>query len=120
MVWGIVELFPNSVKTSHTYPIMIIAWSITEVVRYSFYVWNILDDDVPYFLLWLRYSIAVKLVDCRYSTFWVLYPVGVSAELLTMIGTLKEAYEWQPAYVAVIIGVMVGYIPGISSIYVTN
>ena len=38
--------------------------SVTEVIRYSFYALSQMDK-VPYFLLWLRYS-----------TFWVLYPMG--------------------------------------------
>jgi very-long-chain (3R)-3-hydroxyacyl-CoA dehydratase len=56
MVWGIVDLFPNSVKGCHAYPIMLFAWSITEVIRYSFYAWNTVDD-VPYAIIWLRSSI---------------------------------------------------------------
>ena len=55
IVWGIVPLFPDSVQDSYAYPIMLLAWSVTEVIRYSFYAWNILDE-VPYFLLWLRYQ----------------------------------------------------------------
>jgi very-long-chain (3R)-3-hydroxyacyl-CoA dehydratase len=53
LTWGVVQLFPNSVRDCPAYPVMIAAWSITEVIRYSFYAWNLLDD-VPYFLLWLR------------------------------------------------------------------
>lgn len=111
IVWGIVPLFPDSVQDSYAYPIMLLAWSVTEVIRYSFYAWNILDE-VPYFLLWLRYQHLGISIDCRYSTFWVLYPIGVGAELWTMTRALKDAYAWQPVYAAVIVGVMLGYIPG--------
>jgi len=52
------------------------------------------------------------MADCRYSTFWVLYPLGVAAELWTMKNALNEAYAWQPVYAAFIVAVMVGYIPG--------
>lgn len=54
VVWGIVDLFPNSVRNSHAYPIMLFVWSITEIIRYSFYAWNTVDE-VPYLLVWLRY-----------------------------------------------------------------
>ena len=55
LVWGIIPLCPNSIRDSNVYPIMLLAWSITEVIRYSFYAWNMLDE-VPYLLLWLRYG----------------------------------------------------------------
>jgi very-long-chain (3R)-3-hydroxyacyl-CoA dehydratase len=102
LTWLVADIFPNSVRDSHAYPIMLFAWSITEVIRYSFYAWNLLDD-VPYVLLWLRYS-----------TFWVLYPIGVGAEIWVTAGALKEAYQWNPLYAAFMVIVMLGYIPGIS------
>jgi very-long-chain (3R)-3-hydroxyacyl-CoA dehydratase len=113
IVWGIIPLFPDSIQDSYAYPIMLLAWSVTEVIRYSFYAWNILDE-VPYFLLWLRYNYLRIWVDCRYSTFWVLYPIGVGSELRTMTRALKDAYAWQPVYAAVIVVVMLAYIPGTS------
>ena len=100
MVWGVVDLFPKAVYNQPAYPIMLFTWSVTEVIRYSFYAWNVVDE-VPYPLVWLRYS-----------TFWVLYPIGVGAELWTMKNALPEAYAWHPAYAAFIVAVMVGYIPG--------
>lgn len=48
---------------------MCFAWSLTEVVRYSFYFFNLFKIDVKP-LTWLRYSL-----------FTVLYPMGVSGEI---------------------------------------
>merc|ERR1719253_1783710 len=48
---------------------LILAWSVTEVVRYLYYGLNILGLDIAP-LTWLRYS-----------TFLLLYPIGVSGEL---------------------------------------
>eukprot|EP00747_Dinoflagellata_sp_TGD_P163029 gnl/TRDRNA2_/TRDRNA2_181295_c0_seq1.p1 gnl/TRDRNA2_/TRDRNA2_181295_c0~~gnl/TRDRNA2_/TRDRNA2_181295_c0_seq1.p1 ORF type:complete len:746 (+),score=134.38 gnl/TRDRNA2_/TRDRNA2_181295_c0_seq1:64-2301(+) len=48
---------------------MITAWTITEVIRYAYYVVNTAGLKIPP-LTWLRYS-----------TFLVLYPLGVSGEL---------------------------------------
>ncbi|GFG36387.1 hypothetical protein Cfor_06104 [Coptotermes formosanus] len=53
-------------------PLALIAWSITEVIRYLYYVLNLLGA-VPYLLVW-----------CRYTFFTVLYPVGVTGELLCL------------------------------------
>lgn len=53
-------------------PLALIAWSITEVIRYLYYALNLLGA-VPYLLVW-----------CRYTFFTVLYPVGVTGELLCL------------------------------------
>ena len=59
-------------------PLLLLAWSITEVIRYSFYALS-LFNSVPYFIIWLRYT-----------TFIVLYPTGVTGELLTLFAGLPE------------------------------
>ncbi|CAH0393162.1 unnamed protein product [Bemisia tabaci] len=51
-------------------PLCILCWSIAEITRYLYYALNIIDA-VPYALVW-----------CRYTFFWVLYPVGITGELL--------------------------------------
>ncbi|KAL3281215.1 hypothetical protein HHI36_004429 [Cryptolaemus montrouzieri] len=56
----------------------LIAWSITEVIRYGNYTFALLGF-VPYFLKWLRYS-----------TFIVLYPIGVTGELLCLYAAQLE------------------------------
>ena len=48
---------------------LLLAWGVTEVIRYAFYATKELNCT-PYFLTWLRYT-----------TFIVLYPIGVSSEL---------------------------------------
>ena len=48
---------------------MLAAWSITEVIRYSYFVMN-LRGEVPGFMTWLRYN-----------TFYVLYPLGIGSEM---------------------------------------
>ena len=45
---------------------MLVAWSVTEVIRYNLYWIKLAFGSVPYPLLW-----------CRYSFFIVLYPLGV-------------------------------------------
>ncbi|THY33913.1 PTPLA-domain-containing protein [Aureobasidium pullulans] len=69
LIWGIVTPFPNTVAFSPIYSTMLIAWSITEVIRYSYFAINLSTGSVPAAWLWLRYN-----------TFFVLYPLGISSE----------------------------------------
>jgi very-long-chain (3R)-3-hydroxyacyl-CoA dehydratase len=55
---------------------MLLAWSVTEVIRYPFYVLNLLGTEW-YPLNWLRYN-----------TFLVLYPLGAGSEAFLSYSTL--------------------------------
>jgi very-long-chain (3R)-3-hydroxyacyl-CoA dehydratase len=57
---------------------MILSWSITEVVRYAFYACNLLGKE-PYLLFYLRYT-----------TFYVLYPLGAASEAFLIYSTLPK------------------------------
>lgn len=57
------------------------AWSLTEVVRYSWYAIKELTGAAPFPLTW-----------CRYSFFYVLYPLGVYSENMAQ-WTGAHAYE---------------------------
>ncbi|KAJ3197257.1 Adenylate kinase 7 [Irineochytrium annulatum] len=72
LVWLVCAEFP-AVANHWLYSSMVIAWGITEVVRYSFYVYTTLQIQNDYFwmLLW-----------CRYHFFYLLYPIGAGSELL--------------------------------------
>ncbi|KAI4850050.1 PTPLA-domain-containing protein [Aureobasidium sp. EXF-8845] len=69
LIWGIVHPFPSTVAYSPIYSSMLIAWSVTEVIRYSYFAINLSTGSVPNLWLWLRYN-----------TFFVLYPLGISSE----------------------------------------
>ena len=58
---------------------MVFAWSLTEVIRYSFYACSLLGKE-PYTLLWLRYT-----------TFFVLYPIGAGSEAFVNYATLPRS-----------------------------
>lgn len=58
---------------------MVLAWSTTEIVRYSFYAFNLLGKN-PYALLWLRYT-----------AFYVLYPLGAGSEAFLIYATLPSS-----------------------------
>lgn len=55
LVWGIAYRFPHTTRNSPTYSAMLLAWSVTELIRYSYYVWA-LGGGVPRFWTWLRYA----------------------------------------------------------------
>ncbi|XP_059049202.1 very-long-chain (3R)-3-hydroxyacyl-CoA dehydratase 2 [Achroia grisella] len=59
----------------------VFAWSITEIIRYGYYTLNLVNG-VPRLLLFLRYS-----------TFLILYPLGITGELLCMYHALDEIAE---------------------------
>jgi hypothetical protein len=52
LIWWIVQFY--DVKTEPAYVSMLGAWSVTEVVRYCYFVVS-LTGQVPGFLVWLRY-----------------------------------------------------------------
>lgn len=55
---------------------MLLAWSSTEVIRYTFYFFSLLSIQIPA-LNWLRYS-----------TFYPLYPLGAGSEAFLAFSTL--------------------------------
>ncbi|GMM33678.1 enoyl-CoA hydratase [Saccharomycopsis crataegensis] len=104
VVLGVFTVLPNSeINYGFAYVTLSIAWSITEIVRYSFYAINIeTGGNAPDFLVWLRYS-----------TFIPLYPLGISSECWIIYNSLTDAdnvvgvwYKW------FFIGSLLTYVPG--------
>jgi very-long-chain (3R)-3-hydroxyacyl-CoA dehydratase len=84
LVWGVLDRYPAMVSTTNTwgraakgldgadiaFAGMVLAWSVTEVIRYGFFVYTLgVSPRLPSWLTWLRYN-----------TFFVLYPIGISSE----------------------------------------
>ncbi|CAL1390238.1 unnamed protein product [Linum trigynum] len=69
LTWIILHSFPE-VQTHFLVSSLTISWSITEIIRYSFFGMKEVFGGTPSFLLWLRYS-----------TFLVMYPIGISSEV---------------------------------------
>jgi len=91
MIWGITERF-ESTRTNPLYASMVFAWSLTEMIRYSFYAISLLDKPPP-FLLYLRYT-----------TFYVLYPLGASSEAFLIYATLPTSVPWNTTTGSLILG----------------
>jgi len=58
--------------------LIMFAWGITEIVRYSFYFSGLIGKEVK------------LLVFLRYTLFLVLYPMGVTGELLIILSWMKK------------------------------
>ncbi|XP_020281835.1 very-long-chain (3R)-3-hydroxyacyl-CoA dehydratase 2 [Pseudomyrmex gracilis] len=120
VVIGVLQATPYTYAVaSPGFPLAILAWSITEIIRYFYYFANIVGF-VPYIVVWLRYT-----------TFIILYPIGVTGELLCFYAAVMYASAnptaWSYAlpnsmnftfsYLYLLIIVMVAYIPLFPQLY---
>ncbi|XP_035538671.1 very-long-chain (3R)-3-hydroxyacyl-CoA dehydratase PASTICCINO 2A-like [Juglans regia] len=69
LTWGILWSFPQT-QSHILVTSLVISWSITEIIRYSFFGMKEALGFAPSWLLWLRYS-----------TFLLLYPTGIASEV---------------------------------------
>lgn len=77
VVVGVVMATPEG-KVSPGLPLALLAWSVTEIIRYGYYALNIVNA-VPHFVVFLRYT-----------TFIALYPIG-KLQVIQQI-TLANSY----------------------------
>jgi very-long-chain (3R)-3-hydroxyacyl-CoA dehydratase len=102
LVWGIVDNFPFLAKSAG-YSSMLTAWSVTEVIRYSYFVLT-LSGYLPGFISWFRYN-----------TFFVLYPLGISSECWLIYKAIEPAKQLRQEYAWVLQLILFIYVPGSSS-----
>ncbi|TXG60089.1 hypothetical protein EZV62_014662 [Acer yangbiense] len=69
VTWGILWSFPQ-IQTHILVSSLVISWSVTEIIRYSFFGMKEAFGFTPSWFLWLRYS-----------TFLLLYPTGITSEV---------------------------------------
>uniref|UniRef100_A0A8C5NA21 Very-long-chain (3R)-3-hydroxyacyl-CoA dehydratase n=1 Tax=Gouania willdenowi TaxID=441366 RepID=A0A8C5NA21_GOUWI len=106
------------VQSEDSVLLFVTAWTVTEIIRYSFYTFSLLNH-LPYLIKWARYTF-----------FFVLYPMGVTGELLTIYAALPHAqktglysvtlpnkYNFSFDYHSFLIIVMVSYIPLFPQLY---
>jgi len=80
LVWGITYQFPAETHSNPIFASMLMAWSVTEVIRYAFYAFGLMGFSAGA-LLWLRYT-----------TFYVLYPLGAGSEAFLMLATVPRTF----------------------------
>lgn len=82
IVWG--QLYPvPQCQADWSLGLIVFSWGITEVVRYTFYFLSLIGE-VPFPVFYLRYSL-----------FMVLYPSGISGEILMTL--LAREAHWKDA-----------------------
>lgn len=82
VVCGVLMATPTG-QNSPGLPLALGAWAVTEIIRYSYYAMNLVNF-VPSFLIWLRYTLFI-----------VLYPIGVTGELLCFYSAQQYVFENQ-------------------------
>ncbi|CAI4061153.1 hypothetical protein N7582_001810 [Saccharomyces uvarum] len=109
VVIGIFQLLPNtSGVQSIVYISLLLAWSITEIVRYLYY----------FFTLVFKNGAPKILVLLRYNLFWVLYPTGVASELFIIYCALNAAEtQYCLLYKRILQVAMIAYIPGFPMLF---
>ncbi|XP_025731149.1 very-long-chain (3R)-3-hydroxyacyl-CoA dehydratase 2 isoform X2 [Callorhinus ursinus] len=111
LIWAVTHSV-KEVQSEDSVLLFVIAWTITEIIRYSFYTFSLLNH-LPYLIKWARYTLFI-----------VLYPMGVSGELLTIYAalpfvrqaglysiSLPNKYNFSFDYYAFLILIMISYIP---------
>ena len=102
LVWAIVHPFPHLAR-SPLYTTMLLAWSVTEVIRYSYFALTLAGAQ-PGALVWLRYN-----------TFYVLYPMGIASEVGLVWKAIEPAGQLNELFPLVLYGILAVYVPGKSS-----
>lgn len=81
-----------------------LAWSITEIIRYGFYVIKSITENPPYLTLWLRYTLFI-----------ILYPIGLVTEVRVVYKTIPYSPNKPLKYF--FIWALFAYIPGFLVLY---
>ncbi|XP_003386467.1 PREDICTED: very-long-chain (3R)-3-hydroxyacyl-CoA dehydratase 2-like [Amphimedon queenslandica] len=84
VLWGLIEGVAG-VNDSVGLMVVLLAWSITEVIRYAFYACTLIGNT-PRMLTYMRYTL-----------FYVLYPTGVTGEQIlffTALPVVRATQQW--------------------------
>jgi hypothetical protein len=99
-VWMIWFCFPESTASSHAYAALVLAWSIADTIRYAYLAAN-LWGAAPKWLIWLRYTM-----------FYPLYPIGISAEWWLLYRAIEPAGRISSVIPPIFWGCLMLYVPG--------
>eukprot|EP00092_Neocalanus_flemingeri_P039846 GFUD01043394.1.p1 GENE.GFUD01043394.1~~GFUD01043394.1.p1 ORF type:complete len:215 (+),score=43.03 GFUD01043394.1:163-807(+) len=80
ITWAILYSLPPA-QLSLGFPILLFAWTVTEVIRYSMYAVSLVTSP-PFFLVWLRYTFFI-----------IAYPMGLVGELMVSYSGRTYAEE---------------------------
>jgi len=116
VVWCVLEVSPPS-TTCVGVPLVMIAWDITEIIRYGYYFLNLIG--MQQVLVWFRYTLFI-----------ILYPIGITGELICMYYSLEyirnknlftfsmpNAFNFTFDYQYAMVIAMLSYIPIFPQLY---
>ena len=97
---------------------MVLAWSVTEIIRYAYYVVGVLGMKFGV-LTWLRYTLFI-----------ILYPLGAGSELCCIYKAYPDLAIFKPydielpniynitfRFQYLVLLVVLSYVPGFSTLY---
>ncbi|KAG4306052.1 hypothetical protein PORY_000040 [Pneumocystis oryctolagi] len=105
LCWGVSSAYPEVVSKSIAFFLMSYAWSITEIIRYSYYA-NSLKKKASFLLSWLRYNL-----------FFVFYPLGTSSEVWLICKLLLYIKDKRTIYPLILKVIVMVYAPGFFIMY---
>lgn len=117
LVWLVVYPFPNQTTSSLFYTSMLLAWSTTEVIRYFYFALSLARSmgSGPSGNAAANPPVPDWFTILRYSTFLVLYPIGISSEVRLVYlaaSTPGAADSISPYYAYALYAAMSTYVPG--------
>ncbi|EPE10120.1 protein tyrosine phosphatase [Ophiostoma piceae UAMH 11346] len=115
LVWGVVYPFPNATTSSVFFTSMLLAWSLTEVIRYFYFALSLARSNAG-----RTPAVPDWFTILRYSTFLVLYPIGISSEVrLVYLAAVTPgaADSIHPLYPYVFYAILAIYVPGSYILY---
>ncbi|KAG8829236.1 hypothetical protein FRC17_006941 [Serendipita sp. 399] len=85
VVWWFVESQPSA-RTSTFYSTMLVAWSLSEIIRSEYYMASLLKLVPPkaHSNRYVAFSVEL-LTYIRYSAFYILYPLGSGSEYALLL-----------------------------------
>ncbi|KAI9655887.1 MAG: hypothetical protein M1831_004732 [Alyxoria varia] len=89
---------------------MLVAWSVTEVVRYGYFTFFLASGSN-------LQNVPRKLIWARYNFFYVLYPLGISCEWYLVYKALPLAQNLNVFYGWFLTAALFIYIPGSYILY---
>lgn len=101
VLWLVVENYPSAAHTPF-YPLMLLAWSAADAIRYLYFATRLVGGHQYQTLTWLRYS-----------AFYLLYPLGTAGELGLVYHAVSDAFQLgYHAHAWAYIAAATFYIPG--------
>ncbi|PVI03092.1 PTPLA-domain-containing protein [Periconia macrospinosa] len=104
-VWLIWHTFPESTSVSIAYPMLLLAWSLADAIRYLYLALH-LHARAPQILVWMRYTM-----------FFILYPIGIGAEWWLFYLAVGPARQLSPILPLIFYFLLALYVPGAYTMY---